>query len=990
MFVEFSALGALEVRINGTTCQLGGPRQRAVLAALLVRANAFSTVEYLVEAVWETPPATPESNLRSYVTGLRRQLGAEAGRLVTRPGGYLLRVDTDEFDLATFDTLAARGRAADDPRSTVALLEAALELWRGRPFEGLTVGPALAMEAAAIDDRYHGLVADYVAARFELGEYAEVVPQLRRLTTIHPLREQLWVDLVTALHKSGRRADALAAYRDVRTLLDRELGIRPSAPLQQVHADVLAGSQPLQPDEPRTPARQLPPEVDHFTGRQGELRDILDLLGSPRERLPIVTVSGPPGVGKSALAVSAAHRLCASYPDGQLFVDLTGAAAKPREPGDVLARFLRDLGVPDGYIPATTEERASLFRDRIADKRMLVVLDNAAADAQVRPLLPGSRHCGVVVTSRRRLTGLDVSLRVQLDKLGPADAVDLLGQLAGSVETPVATRIVRSCGHLPLAIRIIGTKLRTHAHLRATVIATRLEDERHRLDELVSGDREVRAGFLVSYKQLGAQQRRAFRLLALVPGRDITGWVAAAALNVEEGVAERLMEDLVEANLLECASPDLPRLRFHDLIRLLAEERVAAETDATEQDVTLTRILAAHLQLAQRADQALPFGGMHRFELPASGTSALAGRISRNAPQWFDEETPRLLAALEVAAKQGKHLMTCQLAATLAAYLESRGRWDELARVAELGLGAARELNNDYWITWACFASGLAARERRDVVAAQRYFALCLAALPGLDNPRLEVMTLLAAGVGERFLGRYDHAEENFLGCLSRLATMDEPNWVACAQRELGLLYRYRGDWDRASRHLQDAADEFVLLGDRSSEAVCLRELGIVQRETEDHVAARRLLRTAQQTFHALGDDRREAASWRSLSRTYLAMGDLPAAESCCDRGTTILSRTHDVHGSTRTSVLHAEIAAAQGRPIAATTHLRTALATFRELGDPRWIGKTQLRLSAVLAAQGRTEEAEKARQAAEEQLNRIGAYERAHRLPVTSPRPAS
>jgi hypothetical protein len=230
-----------------------------------------------------------------------------------------------------------------------------------------------------------------------------------------------------------------------------------------------------------------------------------------------------------------------------LFVDLTGAAAKPREPGDVLARFLRDLGVPDGYIPATTEERASLFRDRIADKRMLVVLDNAAADAQVRPLLPGSRHCGVVVTSRRRLTGLDVSLRVQLDKLGPADAVDLLGQLAGSVETPVATRIVRSCGHLPLAIRIIGTKLRTHAHLRATVIATRLEDERHRLDELVSGDREVRAGFLVSYEQLGAQQRRAFRLLALVPGRDITGWVAAAALNVEEGVAERLMEDLVEA-----------------------------------------------------------------------------------------------------------------------------------------------------------------------------------------------------------------------------------------------------------------------------------------------------------------------------------------------------------------------------------------------------------------------------------------------------------
>jgi tetratricopeptide (TPR) repeat protein len=358
----------------------------------------------------------------------------------------------------------------------------------------------------------------------------------------------------------------------------------------------------------------------------------------------------------------------------------------------------------------------------------------------------------------------------------------------------------------------------------------------------------------------------------------------------------------------------------------------------------------------------------------------LADKISRNAPQWFDEELPSLLAAVEVAAKHGKHLITCQLSATLGAYLELRGRWDELIRLVDLGIVAARELNSDYWMTWAYFVYGLVARERRDIEAAQRYFALCLATLPGANNPRLEVMTLLAIGVGLRFLGRYDDAQEGFLGCLSRLSGMDEPNWVAYTQRELGVLYRYRGDWDRAKRYLQDAADEFALLGDRRWEAACLRELGIIERETGDYGAARRLITTAQEIFHALGDGRREATSWRSLAYTYLVVGDLPAAESCCDRSKDILSRTLEVHGTACTAVLHAEIIAAQGDPATAGRHLRAALVTFRELGDPRWIGKTQLRLGAVLAAEGRAEEAEEAWRAGDAQLTGIGAYEPALR----------
>lgn len=975
-------MGPLEVRIAEETRQLGGPRQRAVLAALLLRANALASFEYLVEAVWESPPATPESNLRSYVTGLRRQLGAEASRLVTRPGGYLLRVEADEFDLATFDELAAAGRAAGEPNLTAKLLKQALALWRGRPFEGLAAGPLLATDVAAIDERYHGVLADYVAARFELQEHADVVPELRRLTAIHPLREQLWVDLMTALHRSGRRADALTAYRQVRALLDEELGVAPSSPLQHVHAQVLADPLPPPEDQPRSPARQLPPDVDHFTGRQAELREVVDLLGQERDRLPVVTISGPPGVGKSALAVAVAYRLSVSYPDGQLFVDLSGTAPQPREPGDVLARFLRDLGVPGVDIPVSAEERATLFRDRVAGKRILVVLDNAATDAQVRPLLPGSRQCGVLVTSRRRLTGLDVSLRIQLDKLAPADAVDLLGLLAGieRLEPRAAQRIVRSCGHLPLAIRIIGTKLRTRPHLSATIVATRLEDERHRLDELVSGDRGVRAGFLVSYEQLGMAQQRAFRLLALLPGPDFAGWAAAAALGADLRTADRLMDDLVEANLLECASPDRPRFRFHNLIRLLAEERVAAESDDAERETVLSRIFETHLQLAQHADAALNFGGMHRFDLPplSPDNSAAALTITRDAPRWFDEELSSLLAAVEAAAKQGRHLTTCRLSATLAAYLELRGRWDELVRVADLSVAAARELASDYWTAWAHFAHGLAARERRDVETAQQYFAQCLAALPGANNPRLEVMTLLAIGVGQRFRGDYDASMESFLGCLARLSTMDEPRWVAYAQRELGVLYRYRGQWAQAKNYLQDAAAEFVLLGDRRWEAACLRELGVVERSTGNYEAARQLVQTALAIFHSLGDARREAASWRSLAYAHRALGDVLAAEACCQRSRDVWGQTLEVHGAACSEVLHAELIAARGHSGTALHHLRSALATFRELGDPRWTGKTQLTLGNVLADAGMPGEAAEAWRAADEQLSRIGAVEAA------------
>lgn len=969
--VEFLVLGPLEVRAAGEAIELGGPRQRTVLAALLVRANTVATVEHLVNAVWESPPATPESNLRQYVSGLRKHLGVEAGRLVTRPGGYLLRVEPGELDLATFEQLACGG-----PEQ----LRQALALWRGRPLEGLTVGPALAAELVQLDERHHGVVTRYAEARFELGRHAEVVPELRHLTLTHPLREGLWVHLMTALHQSGRRADALAAYRQVRALLDRELGVPPSQELQEMHAHVLADPKTAPAAEAKAPARQLPPHVDHFTGRQDEVGEVVAVLARERAVLPVVTISGTPGVGKSALAVACAHQLAAAYGDGQLFVDLSGAAPHPREAGDVLARFLRDLGVPGIDIPASTEERSALFRDRVADRRILVVLDNAATDAQVRPLLPGSPSCGVIITSRRRLTGLDVSQRIQLDQLTTDAAVALLGNLAGAarVDRPVAARIVRCCGHLPLAIRIIGTKLRTLSHLDPVTIASRLEDQRQRLDELVGGDRAVRAGFLVSYEQLSADLRRAFRLLALLPGVDFTAWAAAAAFGSDLRTAERLLDELVEANLLECRSRERPRYRFYDLIKLLALERSADETDAGEREAALTRILERYLQLAQRADAALAFGGLHRFAVPppASEVAALATRIAADAPRWFDDEQHSLVAAVRLAADLGRHQTVCRLSATLAAYFELRARWDELMWVSDLSLTSARAMGSEYWRAYAYFALGLAARERHDLEPAQRYFGQCLAALPGANDPRLEMVTNLAIAVGLRFLGDFDAARASFTRCLEQLSEMDEPRWVAYAQRELGILHRYRGEWAQAKLLLQAAADEFALLGDPRWEAACLRELGVVQRALGDNGRAMRTLRTTLDMFHTLGDVRREAATWRSLAYTHRALDDLVAARACCRLSGELFARTLDAHGAACTQVLDGEFLALSGKQAQALDQVRTALNTFRKLGDPRWTGKALLALGRLLSSAGMPDAAAGAWQEAREHLTRIGATE--------------
>jgi DNA-binding SARP family transcriptional activator len=955
--VEFRILGPFEVDDAGAAVALGGSRQRAVLAALLLRANETASIEYLAEAVWDSPPATPASNLRTYVSGLRQCLGAE--RVCTRSGGYALVIQPGELDLAAFDQLSAAGDRAlrdGDLGAATEHFGQALRLWRGKPLEGQTAGPLLQAELARLEERRLVVVEREATARLELGGHADLIGELRRLVVEHPLREELWGLLMLALHRAGRRADALNTYQQVYRMLDAELGVAPGQALRELHGTLLCDA----PDStPEFGPRQLPPEADHYTGREDAFSRLSLYATGESTVVPVVTVTGNPGVGKTAFAIRGGHRLATSFPDGQLFVDLRGAGPRPRAPEEVLARFLRDLGVSGVDVPITTEERATMFRERLAGRRVLVVLDNAASEEQVRPLLPGHPGCAVLITSRRRLTGLDTSKRIRLGPLDSADSVRLLDKLAGAdpVESAAAVRIAELCGGLPLALRIVGTKLRSLPHLTAGALALRLEDERHRLDELVGGDREVRAGFLLSCAGLDPAAQRAFRLLALLPGTSFPNWAAAAALGTDLRTTDRVLERLVEANLLECGSRTNGRCRyyFHDLLRLFAEEKAHEVCLPAELAESRRRVLDAYLHIAHRADARLEFGGLHRFEPPPLdlGDPALVDSLIADAPGWLDEERLCLLEAVERAAEDKSDKLTCHLSAAVAAYLELRAQWDDLILVSELSLAASQRLACAYWSAYALFAWGLAAREKRDFALGEQLFGECIALLPQAGDLLLEVVTLLSVGVGHRLQGRYEAAATSFADCLARLTMLDAPRWLAYTLREMGVLHRYQGDWSESERCLHQAIDGFSRLGDRRWLAASRRELGVVRRELGDLGTALALLTTSQEDFAVLGDRRREAGAWRSVAYVNLAAGHLDEAYRCAVRSRELFALTLDEHGAACTAVCLGEVLSALGHHSEGTAMLRNGLSVFEQLGDRRWQAKAMARLERAVVPTG-------------------------------------
>ncbi|WP_328449190.1 AfsR/SARP family transcriptional regulator [Amycolatopsis sp. NBC_00438] len=923
----FAVLGALAIESPpGQWPVLRGDRQRTLLAVLLLNANQHVHVDVLVEALWpERPPKSYTSNLHTYLSRLRERI--DGLRVERGPLGYRLRAEPHELDLLAFRAAAAEGKRAGDAVAASRHYRRALALWRGPVLAGLHV-PRLDADVARLESERLAVFEDCVDAELTAGRHGELTGELPAMITEHPLRERLAAQLMTALHRAGRQGDSLEIYRRLRTTLIEELGVEPGAEARRVHAAVLRGEDPV----PRLPAPvwpvcQLPPDTADFTGRDTELAELTGVLGSG-DGVPVAVLSGEPGAGKSTLAVRAAHRLRARFPDGQLYVP-----SGPRDLGDVLADLLRALGVTGPAIPDDVHARAAVFRGRLTDRRVLVVLDDATDPEHVRMLLPGTPGCAVLVTSRRRLSGLAGAHRLPLGPLPDADATRLLTRLAGdrvAREPADAARIIAACDHLPLALRIAGSRLAIRPHLRLAGLADRLEDEVRRLDELTVSDLGVRGSIALSYDGLRPLTRRAFRLIGRCANLDLPAWAITAL--IDDPGADEAVEELVEASLLESGGPDETgegRYRLHDLVRLYATELDAPDGGG------LRTVLAATLALADTAAARLP----RTVPMPALAREApaqplppeLVERLLARPERWFAAERANLLLLVGTLCGLGRRHDALLLLDRLSGYLYLQGHYADMRAGYETVLAAAGEDGSLTAIAEANLTLLRHARGQYEEAAAG--YRECAKKLEEHGDRRTHAWVsanlahcLIGLGRAEEALHTAAHARELFtvdgdaaeLGRVraAESAALHRLGRVGDALRvdeEAVALARKSGEPRQLGTALHGVAWSLLLSGQPAEAASAITESVTLLRTTPARSALAKSLRTLGAIEAFRGERRRSVEAFEAARDLARELDERPRELSC-----------------TRA------IAAAwigEGRAAQAIPVLRACLDEFREMG---------------------------------------------------------
>ncbi|GGK99309.1 SARP family transcriptional regulator [Planomonospora parontospora subsp. parontospora] len=938
--MRFRLLGPMRVQVSGSPVRITAPKQRTVLAMLLVRAGRVVPARSLMAEVWDDrPPRSAAANLRTYLMQLRRLLPED--RLVTSDVGYLLRAEPEELDLLEFEALAARGHRELAGRDLSAAEESftrALELWDGPAAEDVPLGPTLREVAARLTDHYLGVVEEHADIQLALGRNAAAAARLREAIGRHPLRERLHGQLMVALYRGGDAAGALDAFGAARRVLADELGIDPGPELRRLHQAILRRDTDLPVADRATAAvtaggghprpRLLPRAPTVFVGRSAELarlRAVLHGAANP----PVVTLHGPGGAGKSALALKAAHGAADLYPDGQLYADLQGSTPglAALRPAEVLGRFLRALGVPPGDVPAVPAEAATRYQSLLADRRVLVVLDNAVGAAQVAPLLPAGGGCAVLITSRAPLTTVD-ALPVAVGMFGEAESVRLLESLAGpervAAEAEAAVEIARWCGHHPLALRVAGARLAARPDWSLTRFGERLGDRQRRLDELQTADLRVRTCFEVGYGTLTSTAKAAFRLFGVLEVPEVGVETAAALTDADETAAEAALDELTEARLLEPVGDG--RFRMHDLLRLFAAELAAVHDTPEERARAVGRVLDRYLGRCRRLQGLLqphlvPSGGEARE--PGADPQGLAAAV-----RWLETELPCLVAAAAQAEKSGRDGFAVELMDLTRAVMMKNGYWRELEALARLAIEAARRggdrvaeastLATLGLVEWRSGRSGAAhgALSRalelwRDVgepaqegMALHNLGWLCMqtgdldAALDHIGAGLLVLEThgsnrvgLVAHNLGEVLLrlGRYAEAVDRFERCLSiRRADRDlygESITLAGLGRALCLLDRR----ESALEVLAEALSRCEEIGNREDQWEVLLSRSEIHLRRGDPAAAAADLDRALEPAARTGDAYGRAACLRQLSRARAALGD-PRAEGDAAEAARLLS----------------------------------------------------------------------------------------------------
>lgn len=915
--LRLQVLGPMRAWRESAAVPLGGARRRAVLGLLAVQDGMVLSQRALCEALWDgEPPPTAAAMIQSHVSRLRAVMdGRSPARtrqhvLETIGDGYRLRADRIYLDLAESRSLAAQARSAlrsGDVAMACGLFEQAVGLWRAEPLADVAVlrsHPAV----TGLEREYAGLLVEHAEAAIGLGGHDRVLPRLFALTERAPLNERAHACLMIALAGSGQQAAALEVYERVRRRLDDELGVRPGAPLAEAHARVLrqeipavvtgsAGSRSA--DRARAGAGegglaadavpgagvspfQLPPTVVDFTGRvaeDGRLREWL--TGGSGTAVPVVVISGPPGVGKSALMLHAGHGLRDQFADGQLWAGLDGASGRPRDPREVLGEWLRALGVHGAAVPKTLAEREALYRSVLAGRRILVALDDADAAERVRPLLPGTSGCAVIVTSRRHLPDLAGVRMLPLGPLPASEASQLLGRIAGSdrvtVEAQAAADLVAACGYLPLAVRIAGAKLAARPSSAIAALAESLATERRRLDVLRVGDMSVRASIASGYQSLTETARRAFRLLALLGPCDVAEWVIGALLGDPDKTS--VVEELTDRSMLAVAGTDATgqlRYRLHDLLRDYASEELSTDSEQ-EQAQALERVQQGWLQLAYRAAGSLPKEAFFppRSDPPPSPAvpAELTAALTTDPLAWFGAERVNLLAATERAGQARGHAFAARLALCQATFQNLQDRHDDSVRMWQGVVIAAEQAGDASAATVARLRLAAATLERGYLADAVGPLSDCVTALEQSQDDVNLAFGLYWLSACEFGLDRYEESQRDANRGVELARKIHDPRAELNNLRIFGLALARLGDRERSVAACEKALSIAVGLGESLVKLYALHELafccvisGRYERAAEIALARRQLSKEMDYTSG-------EALSLGVLADAYSGMG---------------------------------------------------------------------------------------------------------------------
>jgi DNA-binding SARP family transcriptional activator len=888
--LRINILGSLEFWDGDRRLRLGGPVQERVVVSLLLEFGQVLPVSRLVEAVWdEEPPATAAHQVRKAVAKLRKALPGGAELIVTDGAGYRAVLGQTELDLSLFSAYlqsarqAAAGGMADD---AVHDLESALALWRGPVLSGAG-GPVIDAASAALEERRLSAVEQAFDLRLARGDTAELVGDLRELVAAHPLREVLWGQLMLALFQSGRQAEALEEHARVRRLLSEELGVDPGDGLTHLYESILRNDPALAAPEPREPALAevpplvgsctLPHDLRDFTGRERELTSLLRYAGEPDALSSrIVAIDGMGGSGKTSLAVHAAHKLVECYPDAQLYVDLHGftPGEEPLSAGVLAESLLRMLGVSGEHIPDETQGRIASWRAMAGKHRLLLLLDDARAAAQVLPLLPASSNSLVLITSRSRLIDLDGAHWISLGMMTPQDSTALVAETLGkarvAAEPDATAALAELCGHLPLALRIASARLRNRPRWTIDYLVDRLGNESRRLDELSSGERSVRLTLKLSYEGLDAEHRVALRLLGRHPGYAIDVHSAAALLGATVGAAEEVLENLLDTHLLQ--QNQIGYYSFHDLVRSFAQwlgdrydgvaladgspggDPVDGDTDqydSTGDDSPAVRRLLDYYLTATNEVCDLLFPGRVGVaaDLPRSTSELPPLRDADRAREWLAREQPCLRGAIALAERSGLHRHTADLARNVVFQLDSSGQFEQFREVSRIAVDASRLLD---------------------------------------DHARLR-LSLSNLAVADWRLGRLEEGIAAATQALDLAVELGDRRGEAKDTGLLGLLLATLGRFGEALPRLERSIALKQKLGAVRAEAESLTNLSSLYEQWGRCAEAVEAARAAVELNHRLGARENEIVALSDLAVASLGLGDVEQARACLERARAII-----------------------------------------------------------------------------------------------------